>query len=206
MWTLVWSGQLDEAKSCAAQVRGRLSNRGFQLQRWYLEFGEIFTSLFERDGEGAWRHAHDSWPLFRLGFPSQVQRIAARWVRANAALARAVVSPSVRPAMLAEAHGLARRIDREQVSWAKAIARSVSAGIASVGGDDDTALRLLAEAEPLLESCHLESVLAAARYFRGRLMGGESGRALIDRAEAWMAHQHAQPSALWQQLPGCWPE
>jgi hypothetical protein len=206
MWTLLWSGQLEDAKGCAAQVRGRLSSRGFQLQRWYLEFGEVCTRVFERDGEAAWRHAHASWPLFRQGFASQVQRMTARWVRSNAALARAVESPSVRPAMLAEARGLARRVDGEDVPWARAIARSMNASIASMSGDHDTALRLLTEAEPLLENSHFEAVVEAVRYFRGRMMGGDAGRALVERAEAWMAHQHAQPNALWQLLPGCWPE
>jgi hypothetical protein len=206
LWMLLCSGRIEEAEGCGAAARERLSATGFQLQRWYLEFGGIFISLFQRDGEGAWRRACGSWPFLRLGFASQLQRVAARWVRANAALARAVVSPQHQRAMLSEARKLARKLRGEQAPWAEALTRSLQASIASVAGDDAAALRLLGEAEPLLEECHLESVLAAVRYYRGRVIGGDAGGELAARAETWMAQQHVVVNALWGQLPGRWPD
>jgi hypothetical protein len=205
MWMLLCSGRVDEAKGCALVAHERLAGHGFPLQRWYLEFGEIFIRLFERDGEGAWQRVNASWPFMRQGFASQVQRVAARWLRANAAVARAVTTPSVQAAMLAEAGKLAKQLDGENASWARALARASQACIASVKGEQDAALRLLTEAEPLLEACHLESVVAAVRITRGKIIGGDTGRDLVARAEAWMAQQHVVASAIWIQLPGRWP-
>ena len=53
-----------------------------------------------------------------------------------------------------------------------------------------------AEAEQLLETHHLESVLAAARLARGKIIGGDAGRELIARAESWIAQEHTSPELM----------
>jgi hypothetical protein len=85
-------------------------------------------------------------------------------------------------------------MDREGASWASALAASVRASIALVGGDQDEALRLLGVAEPLLEAAHLEAVVAVVRFHRGRLLGGAEGRTSRELGEAWMAEQRVTPS------------
>jgi hypothetical protein len=62
----------------------------------------------------------------------------------------------------------------------------------------------LTEAEQLLETHHVESVLAAARLARGRIIGGDAGRELIARAEAWIAQENTSPALMRALLPGTW--
>jgi eukaryotic-like serine/threonine-protein kinase len=205
-WPLAFAGDHAASRETTKWVRERLPERGFQLQRWWMEFAEIFYSLYARDGEDAWKRFQKRQEM-RSRFAGQLQRVAAAWTGANAALARALglESPSERAAMVRAARGFARDIERERAPWAEGMARGVRACVASLEGSPETALKLLSEAELLLETHHLESLLAAVRHTRGRMIGGDTGRALVDRAEAWMAQQHATADANWGQLPGRWP-
>jgi hypothetical protein len=105
---------------------------------------------------------------------------------------------------LGEARRVVRKLERERTPWILAIARALNASIASVAGDADSALRLLGEAEPLLDEHHLESVAAVARLARGQLMGGEAGRQLVARAESWLSSQRVSPVVARVLLPGAW--
>jgi serine/threonine protein kinase len=124
--------------------------------------------------------------------------------RACVALGRATASPALRSEMLTECRRLVQQLDREGASWVDAVATSVRASIALVGGDQDEALRLLGVAEPLLEAAHLEAVAAVVRFQRGRLLGGEEGRASRELGEAWMAEQRLTPSITRVLLAGAW--
>ena len=143
------------------------------------------------------------WPRIWRRFAGQQQRVAARWLRARAAIACAVGrdAPSERAKLLAEARRMARSLEKEGASWAAALGRSVLAGAASAGGNDEQALALLGQAETLLEAAQLESVWAAVRMARGRLVGGDSGRALMEGAAEWMAQQRLSEAGNWAQLP-----
>jgi hypothetical protein len=140
----------------------------------------------------------------RFATVGQVQRASGMWVRAAAALGRAQASPPLRKKMLGEARRMVRQLERERSPWILALARALEASIASVAGDAGAALRLLGEAEPLLDEHHLESVAAVARLARGRIMGGDSGRELEERAESWLSSQRVSPLVARVLLPGAW--
>ncbi|MBX3159070.1 MAG: protein kinase [Deltaproteobacteria bacterium] len=203
-WALSCSGRLDEAWARHAEVEARLPARGFQVLRWYLEFGKVKFLLLEDKGEEAWRQLEEAERRTRFGFIAGSQRLSKAWVRASAALLRGAQQPAQRSAMLAEARRQLRRLAKERPGWVKAVIHGLGACIASVEGRGDDALRLLAEAEPLLETYHLEAPLAVARLVRGRAIGGELGAEAAARGQAWMDAQLASPAIARVLLPGAW--
>jgi tetratricopeptide (TPR) repeat protein len=205
-WALSCTGEIDAAWSTSELVSARLPERVFQLHRWYLAFGRAKFLLLEGDPDEAWQQIEDVRRRFRFTLLAQPQRISGWWVRASVALERAARSPAVRAEMLAEARRLTRQIEREDVPWATAIAMTLRASIAQVAGEHAEALRLLGAAEPLLESSHLEAVLAMVRWQRGRQVGGDAGRATRELAESWMAEQRVVPKLRRVLLAGAWED
>jgi hypothetical protein len=203
-WALSCSGRLEAAWAASELVRSRLPEGVFQLHRWYLEFGQVKFLLLEGKAEEAWQRLEQAERRTRFALLGQAQRVSGMWVRVNTALARGAENPDARRAMLAASRKIARRMENERVPWIDALARSVRASIAQLAGDGDQAMRLLAEAEPLLETHNLESVLAMARLHRGRALGGDAGRELVAHAEKWMAEQRVSPSVSRVILAGGW--
>jgi hypothetical protein len=200
-WAHSCAGRLQQAWATSVAVRERLPQRGFQLQRWYLEFGQIKFLLIEQRADEAWQRVEALARQMRFSPTGQAQRASGLWVRATTALGCAQASPKARAPMLAEAQRAARKLEREGTPWILALARAVRASIASVSGDEPEAMRLLAEAEPLLDERHLEAVAAVARLARGRTTGDA---ALVAKAEAWMASQRVSPLVARVLLPGAW--
>jgi hypothetical protein len=83
---------------------------------------------------------------------------------------------------LASAQRDTRRLEREGVAWATAVARMMRGAIAAARGQLDDAVEILGEAEPLLEASGLAAQLAALRWMRGRVVGGDLGRQLTAAA------------------------
>jgi hypothetical protein len=100
----------------------------------------------------------------------------------------AAASPDPRP-YLRQAEDQARRLGRERLPWTDALSRLIVAGVASVRGDADGAARALTAAAEGFEATDMGLFAAASRRQLGRLLGGDEGRALIARADAWMAAQ-----------------
>ena len=205
-WAHSCNGRIDEARALSKLVRARLPAEGFTLQRWYLEFGQVKYLLLEGKAEEAWQLVQTVGDSAKTGIVpvNQAQRVSGMWVRANAALARAHASPTTRKPMLAEARRVVRWMDHENAPWIDAIARTIRASAASVDGDSASAVRLLAEAEPLCETHHLEALLAACRQSRGRRVGGDTGRELISRAAEWTQKEGTSPALLQILVPGTW--
>jgi serine/threonine protein kinase/tetratricopeptide (TPR) repeat protein len=205
-WALSCSGRLDEAWALDREIEARLPARGFQVLRWYLEFGQVKFLLLENQGDEAWRRLQEAERRTRFGLIGPSQRISKTWVHASVALLRGVQHPTERRAMVAEARRAQRRLAKERVGWIHAVVRALDACIASVEGREADSLRLLAEAEPLLETHHLEAALAVARVTRGRAIGGELGADLVTRGQAWMQEQNASPAIARTLLPGAWSD
>ena len=77
---------------------------------------------------------------------------------------------------------------------------------AGARGDASRAVPLLESAETGLAAAEMALHAAAARRRRGELIGGETGRALVCAAEAWMAGQGIKsPERMTAMLaPGRW--
>ena len=91
--------------------------------------------------------------------------------------------------MLRAAEGYARQLDRQRVPWASAHAFSTRAGAAMVRGDAVDARRQLIAAIDAFDTIPMGLYAAAARRHLGKLVGGDEGRDLIARADAWMIGQ-----------------
>jgi hypothetical protein len=205
-WALSCCGHVDEGLAAAAKMQARLPPRGFELPRWYQDHLQIQYALHRNDADGAWQALLVARRRTRFALTSQPQRIFGWWLAATAGLARAARSrdPSLRRSMLGEARRYCTRIERQHAPWADGLARALRAAVASIERDRDAAQRLLAEAEPLLASHHLELAAAAARTARGSLIGGDAGRELCARAASWAEVQGISQKALWSHLPGAW--
>jgi hypothetical protein len=73
--------------------------------------------------------------------------------------------------------------------WTGAQAALLRAGVASLRGDDVSAAARLGEAIAGFDAVGIVHFAAAARRRLGELLGGDEGRALIARSDAWMAAQ-----------------
>jgi hypothetical protein len=84
----------------------------------------------------------------------------------------------------------ARALEREPVNWAVSpLGALLRAGVAWREGNDAETLRWLAGAE---EGARVHGMDLAGNFIqhrRGELLGGDEGKALSRRAEAWMAEQ-----------------
>jgi hypothetical protein len=125
------------------------------------------------------------------------RRVAAATQAANAA---------DRDALLEGAERHARTILREKTLWGDPLALLVRAGAASTRHDTAGAVRLLESAESGLTAAAMALHAAVARRRRGELMGGETGRALVVAADAWMTAQAIKnPERMTAMLaPGRW--
>ncbi|HEY1587517.1 MAG TPA: hypothetical protein VGH63_17590, partial [Polyangia bacterium] len=96
-----------------------------------------------------------------------------------------VAASRKRPALLAGAERDTRRLSREGVGWASAAAAILRASIASARGQADAAVKLLADSEPSLDESGMTAQLAAVRWVRGTLIGGDAGQQLLAKAAAY---------------------
>jgi len=115
-------------------------------------------------------------------------RIEAWHLRARSAIAAARVRDR-NPQLLAVAERDARRIEKERMPWASAMAKLLSAGVAQVREDRAAAAEWLRQAAGELDAADMRMHAMAARLRLGALVGGEEGRGLIDSAEKWMTAQ-----------------
>ena len=102
-------------------------------------------------------------------------------MRGRAALAAAQAGGD-RAAMRKAALADARRLEKEQMRWATALARLLRAGVAKLDGDDAGADKLLGEAVVDLEALDMHLYAQGARRARGE----------VAAVDAWMAKQHVR--------------
>ena len=80
----------------------------------------------------------------------------------------------------------ARTLEKGRPWIGPPLAALLRAGIASVEGSPGRAIALLERAERELEGGEMVGSAAAARRRRGRILGGDEGRELVERADSWM--------------------
>ncbi|HEX6837027.1 MAG TPA: hypothetical protein VF334_10670, partial [Polyangia bacterium] len=111
-----------DARRDAEEAMRRWSQRGFHRQHWSALFAAASFDLYEGKGEAAWQRLLRAWgPLRRaLLLRSQPVRVAARFVRARAAVATGRTRQAARDAAL---------LEQEGVGWATAFAALVRASL-----------------------------------------------------------------------------
>ena len=151
----------------------------FHIQHFNALIAEVCTDLYLGEAESAWQRLGAIDRFRQVGLMRvQTARINALWARAGVAVA----ASRRRPELLASAERDTRRLEREGVPWATAVATMMRGAIAAARGQLDAAVEILGKAEPLLEASGLAAQLAALRWMRGRVAGGDLGRQLTAAA------------------------
>ncbi len=189
--SILWLARDDIAGAREALVDIRQPDATHPLD-WpdYLRlFAETQVDLYAGDPALAWRRIESGSSSLERTTITLVQstRIEAMHLRARCALAAAGKATNGQ-GFLDKARDAARRLRRERVAWAAALADLIEAGIAGRQGRP-AALDLSARALAGFESAGLRLYAAAARRRHGVLLGGDRGRDEVELADAWMQQQ-----------------
>jgi serine/threonine protein kinase len=153
---------------------------GFHLQHYWFLVGRIDIALYRGNGSEARRLVTQHESALRRSLLLKAPILLRDWlyVRARSALAAAVASGPGNPqdarALLREAEGDARRLERIKGPTARGMGKLVRAGVAAAEGRTGAALRLLTKAERVFDAAGTKTFLAVARCRRAKLCGSET--------------------------------
>jgi hypothetical protein len=186
------------AEDFARQSRDTWPQKGNVMAGYWGLYARGEALLYRRDGSAAVALLHREQEFlngsthFRLLQPLHLLMLHLQGRAMLAAAQRTALSGwyfGARSRLLRSAARQAGKIERAKASWANPLATLLRAGIASVQGQSEEALRLLTQAEEEFHTADMEMYAAAARRQRGKLLGGDEGKALIASADAFMAEQ-----------------
>jgi eukaryotic-like serine/threonine-protein kinase len=197
--------QAERARQEQLETYDLWTRQGVASQIYWAGLAEI--ALYSGEGRTAWDLISEHWSaITRFPLPRiQLIFINLLYLRARCALAACSrTDPDER--LLRAAERDARRIERRNVLYGKALAHLIRAGIAANRRDLEKALTLLVSAENGFEAADMALSAAVARRCRGQLIGGEQGQLLIESADNWMAGQKIKnPARMTAMLaPGKW--
>lgn len=175
---------LDAARQDVEDAIGMWSHGGFHLQHYYAAWKRAQIALYAGEAGVAHRQMLDVWPKLRraLFLRMPLIRVHATEVRARAALACAWGTPKGPALRDVTVH--ARRLEREGLPWAAALAALLRAGIAwCVERDETNPAALYDVAADACEAAGMALHAAAARYRAGSLGGDHKQAAFV---EEWM--------------------
>lgn len=181
----------DQAERDVYDVMERWSQAGFHLQHLFSLVARVQIDLYRGEPNRGLVLFKEQWPALRgsMFMFTEVIRVSVWCLRARCAVA-AAENGANRKALLRLARRDAWRMARARAAYAKPMAQLIRAGIAMIEGKQPAALSLLATAADGFDAVDMELYAASARRQLGRLEGGESGRAMIEQADAWMAAQN----------------
>jgi eukaryotic-like serine/threonine-protein kinase len=154
-----------------------------QMQDYYWVLGKASALLYLDQSPYGLIESH--WMAFKRAqlFRTQLARLEALHLRARAALVEGLDDLAIKHV---------RRALGEDVPWSNPVAHLILAGVLTKQGKQEESVRLLAQAreESLANPANqMEHYAMVADWQRGRLIGGDEGRALILAAEAWAAKE-----------------
>ena len=174
----------------AEHARGQWSREGYHLQHYWTQLALAQADLYAGDCLAAHQRADDQWQALKRMFFLRIAMVRCEILqfRARCAVAAAPASDR-RERLLAAARRDAKRLARERLPWCAPAAALIRAGIERTrdhGADVDS---LLAGAAAGLHEADTHAYATVAEWHRGRLLGGDKGRALVTTAEQWMSGQ-----------------
>jgi hypothetical protein len=195
--------QVAQARADAAEGLARWPQRGFQIFHYWNLYASAQIDLYEGDAGSAHARMTRGWRDVEAAIQLRVQfsRIAITELRIRCVLAAARQcarrAPSEAHALLDQARREIRRLARERVGWASALAGLLEAGLAHLRGDVATACDQLAHAIAALDAAGLALFATAARRRLAQLCGGDRGAELSRQAAAWFTHSGVvRPDAM----------
>ena len=166
---------------------------GFHVQHLTWFYGNIYINLYQGDCAAAWRTCETNRRAIERSLLLRIQHVLVDHAqlegRAAIAAAAAAESSDERRRLTAEALGRAATLDRVGFSWTVGVAALIRAAAASQAGDESRTIDHLKRAIARLDDESARLFAAAARRRLGALLGGDEGRELIDRADAFLVEQ-----------------
>ena len=157
------------------------SGTGLDVQRWYALQSRVQFELYRGEATRLWRHCESQWPQLEGShlLRHQSLRVTSHWRRGLAALGAAREQPS----LLALVATILRKLWREHVPWADALAAMLAAGRARQLRNDDEAAVQLRSAIDSSETTDMKLLATISRRRLGALVGGDEGRKLVTDAD-----------------------
>jgi serine/threonine protein kinase len=187
----------DAARRQTREASQQWTQNKFLIQHWQVMRSEVEIELYAGDGAKAYeRLERDEGALKKsLLLTVQFMRALTTFARGRAAVASIGTAPERKGARLAEARRLARRLEREDMSWTAPLAALVTASAANASGDRPAARASLERAIALAQAADMALYAAAARFQLGRSLGRTEGAKLVERADDDMRAQAIQMPA-----------
>jgi len=207
---LLAAGEPAKARRELKDSIARWSSRGFYMQHYFALVADADIALYAREPDAAGRVLEETLPALKGSRLMRVHHLRVEWLhlRARAMVGRAAAAATKEAAepLLREAEKMARRLGRERVHWADALAALIRAGIASCRGDPQAVARSLGFAVSVFAFADMALYAAVGRRRLGALLGGEKGRRLVESADAWMRGEKIQAPASFADMlaPGKW--
>ncbi|MEP6741522.1 MAG: protein kinase [bacterium] len=179
----------DRARAEVIEALKAWPHEGFHLQHYSSLLALAQIELYTGDADVAWKHIMGQWPALEnsMLLRTQVLRIEATYLRARAVLAMALNNNDREKLNFAER--LAHKIEKENMSWARAFATVIRAAVAHQRGQHTEAATLLEAASAGFERVDMLLYAAASRRRLGELLADQRGPQLIADADAWMTTQ-----------------
>jgi tetratricopeptide (TPR) repeat protein len=188
---LIWlaADDPDKARSEVIEALKTWPHEGFHLQHYSSLLALVQIELYTGDGEVAWKHIEGQWAALEhsMLLRFQVLRVEAMHLRARALLAKSPTSNDLDDVRIAEQ--LARKIEKEKISWVKPFAMLIRATVAQRRNQSEQAATLLSQAIQGFENSGMNLYAAATRRRLGETLADDKGRELITQADAWMTAQ-----------------
>ncbi len=163
---------------------------GFHIQHFHWWLYSIESYLYMNDVDSAWACLTEQWPAYTASLLSRLQRLRVDTHYSRSRLLLSLAACSAKPQeRLRSALADARRLEREGVAWASALAWLLKAAAAAIRSDTTRAVALFTDAAKPLDAVDMPLHAAAARRRLGELIGGDEGTALIEEVDRWMASE-----------------
>jgi serine/threonine protein kinase/Cdc6-like AAA superfamily ATPase len=204
-FVLLASDAAAEAEQEAADALSRWHPHGFQVQHYYQLVSQVSVDLYRGEIAKALARLDESWPKIRRSLLLRVHfiRLTLLDLRARVAVAAARNGGKDEPRHHAQATVDARRLAKAGMPWVRPLAIALRAGTEARRAPD-VAAQLLADAVRGFDEAGLALHAAAADRRRGRIIGGDEGRALVANGEEFMKSQRISNFDRWTDmlLPG----
>jgi serine/threonine protein kinase len=181
----------DGAEAELGPALGQWPQQGFHVphNEWFGALLQI--RLYRGDGKGAWNFLTTRYqPSLARSHLTRIQRLRIFFYerRARCALAASAAATDPGP-LLRSAERDARRLEREEMAWSRALSLPIRAGVAASRDDRSRASTLFTEAVKQLEAVDMNLYAAASRRRLGEILGGDEGQAQMEQADSWMNQQ-----------------
>jgi hypothetical protein len=176
------------ARQQVAEGMRRWTKRSFHNQHYFNMSAEAHIDLYRGAPAAAHARVLADWPKLKSSLILRIQtiRVLALGLRGRCALSRAAEgSGQERRALLAAVEADASLLQREGLACSIPQAELLRAGTATLRGDASSARAWLERAAQGFDAVGMKAYASASRRRLGALLGGDEGRALVERENEW---------------------